>query len=142
MKCLDLREKVLIFLIILILFLALSGFLVEKKAAFAQMQGLEQTAKIAFNSDNLETRPEVIIGKIIEIILSIMGIVLVVLMIAGGFMWMASAGNPEQVTKAKELMTSAFIGLIIVILSYSISHFVINRLSTVTEQAPIEVPSE
>ena len=141
MKCLDLREKVLVFLIILILFLALSGFLVEKKAAFAQMEGLEQTAKIAFNSDKLETRPEVIIGKVIKIVLSVMSIVLVLLMIASGFMWMASAGNPEQVTKAKKLMSSAFIGLMIVILSYSISHFVINKLSTATEVAPAATPS-
>jgi len=123
-------------LIILILLLALSGFLVEKKVAFAQLGELEQTANVAGLGS--ETQPTAIVGRIIGVILGLMGIILVVLMIAGGIMWMTSGGNAEQVTKAKKLMSSALIGLIIVIFSYSISQFVVERLSGVTKEATSE----
>jgi len=134
MRCLDLREKILFFLIILILFSVLSGFLVEKKAAFAQQDELDKVANIAFGSSSLETNPATIIGNILKVILSLMGIILMALMVAGGFIWMTSGGNAEQVIKAKKLMSSALIGLIIVILSYSISRFVVQNLSTVTQE--------
>lgn len=136
MKHLDLKEKVVYVLIILILFLAISGFLVEKKAAFAQLDQLKQTANTAGLGS--ETQPTAIVGRIIGIVLSLVGITLVVLMIAGGIMWMTSGGSAEQVTKAKKLMTSALIGLIIIIFSYAISAFVVERLSNVTEEAVIE----
>ena len=136
MRCLDLREKILFFLIILLLFSTSSGFLAEKKVAIAQMEQLEKMAEIAFNSTKLETDPAKIIGQIIKIILSLMSIILVVLMVAGGFMWMTSGGSVEQITKAKKLMSSALIGLIIVILSYAISGFVIRNFSTVTQETP------
>jgi len=142
MKCLDLREKILCFLIILILFSVLSGFLVEKKAAFAQQEELRNVAEVAFGSKNLETNPATIVGRIIEIILGLMGIILVVLMVVAGFMWMTSGGNAEQVTKAKKLMSSALIGLIIIIFSYSLARFAIKKLSTVTEIVPVEEPAE
>lgn len=138
MKHLDSKEKVVYVLIILILFLALSGFLVERTAVFAQLDALNQTADVAGLGS--ETQPTAIVGRIIGIVLGLMGIILVVLMLAGGVMWMTSGGSAEQVTKAKKLMTSALIGLIIVVFSYSISRFVVERFSQVTEEAPVEPP--
>lgn len=138
MKHLDSKEKVVYVLIILILFLALSGFLVERTAVFAQLDALSQTADVAGLGS--ETQPTAIVGRIIGIVLGLMGIILVVLMLAGGVMWMTSGGSAEQVTKAKKLMTSALIGLIIVVFSYSISRFVVERFSQVTEEAPVEPP--
>ena len=131
MKHLYSKEKVVYVLIILILFLALSGFLVEKKAAFAQLEELKNTAKIAFGED-VQADPIIIIGKVIKVGLSLVGIILTVLMIAGGFMWMTSTGNAEKVDKAKKLMSAALIGLIIIVLAYSVSSLVINKLSGVT----------
>lgn len=138
MKHLDSKEKVVYVLIILILFLALSGFLVERTAVFAQLDALSQTADVAGLGS--ETQPTAIVGRIIGIVLGLMGIILVVLMLAGGIMWMTSGGSAEQVIKAKKLMTSALIGLIIVVFSYSISRFVVERFSQVTEEAPVEPP--
>lgn len=138
MKHLDSKEKVVYVLIILILFLALSGFLVERTAVFAQLDALNQTADVAGLGS--ETQPTAIVGRIIGIVLGLMGIILVVLMLAGGIMWMTSGGSAEQVIKAKKLMTSALIGLIIVVFSYSISRFVVERFSQVTEEAPVEPP--
>ena len=136
MKHLYSKEKVVYVLIILILFLALSGFLIEKKAAFAQLD-LEKLKSTAGEA-GLGTQTDIatIVGKIIKVVFSLVGIILVVLMIAGGFMWMTSAGNAEKVDKAKKLMSSVLIGLIIIILAYSISYFIIGKLSGVTTGIP------
>ncbi|MBU4369350.1 pilin [Patescibacteria group bacterium] len=137
MKHLNLREKVVCLLIILILFSVLSGFLVQKKAAFASLSSideainqLDKTAKQAKLGEEKDVAT--IVGRIIGIVLALISIILVVLMIAGGFMWMTSAGNPEKVTKARELMTNALIGLIIIVLAYAIANFVVDKLSGVT----------
>jgi len=64
-----------------------------------------------------------IAGGIIRIFLSLLGVIFILLMLYGGYLWMTARGNQEQVTKAKELMTSAIIGLVIVIAAYAITYF-------------------
>lgn len=72
--------------------------------------------------------PESMISAVISIALAFVGVIFLVLMIYGGYLWMTAAGSEEQVTKAKKLITAAIIGLIIVIMSYAISYFVVNIL--------------
>jgi len=70
---------------------------------------------------------EYIIGQIIKGVLSFLGVIFLILVIYGGFMWMTAHGNEEQVTKAKKLITEATIGLIIVLSSYLITFYVISK---------------
>ncbi len=72
------------------------------------------------------------IGRIINILLSVLGIIFFVLLVWGGFLWMTSAGNDEKVKKAKTLITDAVIGLIIILAAYAISSFVITSLVEAT----------
>ena len=72
--------------------------------------------------------PESIISMIISIALSFIGVVFLVLMIYGGYLWMTAHGNEEQAAKAKKLIGAAIIGLVIVISAYAISWFVISKL--------------
>jgi len=74
-----------------------------------------------------------IVGRIIRIVLSLLGLVAVVLIIVGGFQWMTSGGNEEKVGSAKKLMGSALIGLVIVVFAYALASFIISRLTGVTE---------
>ena len=76
---------------------------------------------------------ESVVGNIIQIVLSLLGLVAVILIIIGGFKWMASGGNEEKIKDAKKLMGAAVMGLIIVVLAYAIASFVIDRLSGITE---------
>ena len=46
----------------------------------------------------------------------------------GGVMMLISAGNSEQVSKAKGIIMAAIIGLVIVFVSYIIVSFVISAL--------------
>lgn len=72
--------------------------------------------------------PESIISMIIRIALSFLGVIFLVLMIYGGYLWMMARGNEEQVTKARNLITAAIIGLVIVLAAYAISWFVMSKL--------------
>ncbi len=74
------------------------------------------------------TGPEPLISTIIQVALSFLGVIFLVLMIYGGYLWMTARGNEEQVTKAKNLITAAIIGLVIVISAYAISWLVISKL--------------
>lgn len=71
-------------------------------------------------------------SDIISIALSLIGVIFLVLMIYGGYLWMTDRGNEEQVKKAKDLIVSALIGLVIVIGAYAISIFIVSKLGGTT----------
>ena len=73
-----------------------------------------------------------IVGKILRGFLGLLGTVFVVLTIYAGYLWMTAQGNEEQITKAKKLITSAVIGLIIILAAWAITSFVLNNLATAT----------
>ncbi|RMD50431.1 hypothetical protein D6827_04035 [Candidatus Parcubacteria bacterium] len=93
----------------------------------------------AQGSDNLDAVQETsgladvslpeLIGKIINVFLSILGIVFLVLILYAGFLWMTAGGDGDKVDKAKKVMINATIGLVIVLSSYAISSFIINKLT-------------
>lgn len=77
--------------------------------------------------------PRVIATNIINVALGLVGIVLLFLILYAGFLWMTAGGNDEQVSKAKRVLTSSIIGLIIVLSSWAIARFVIDRLLQATQ---------
>lgn len=72
------------------------------------------------------------IALIIRIALGFLGIIAVVIILLGGFKWMTSGGNDEEVKGAKKLIFSGIIGLVIVIAAYAIAAFVIDSIVNVT----------
>ncbi|HOZ53204.1 MAG TPA: pilin [bacterium] len=60
------------------------------------------------------------LGIIVNVILSLLGIIFVVLMIVGGFQWMTAGGNEEAVKKAQSRIKNAIIGLVVVVSAYAI----------------------
>jgi len=85
-----------------------------------------------------DVTPLTIISAVISTVVSLLGVIFVGLIIYGGFIWMTARGNEERVTKAKDLMTAAVIGLIIVLAAYAISYFVVSNIteSTLKSSAP------
>lgn len=79
------------------------------------------------NKDLRET-----IGDLIQVALSLLGVVAVVIILIGGFKWMTAGGNEEKVTEARKLIFSGIIGLAVILSAWAISIFVINQLSTAT----------
>jgi hypothetical protein len=84
------------------------------------------TAGVTANSD----LPSMI-GSIINIALSFIGIILLGLILYAGFLWMTAGGDEDKVKKAQSYITNAVIGLIIVMASFAISNFVLTRLASV-----------
>ena len=75
-----------------------------------------------------EQDPRVVIARIIRIVFGFLGIVAILLVTYGGFLWMTAGGNPDQLAKAKKVLVNALIGLAIILLAFSITSFVISRL--------------
>ncbi len=72
--------------------------------------------------------PRVIIGRIIQIALSFLGAIALVLIMYAGFLWMTSSGDEEKITRAKQILKNAVIGLIIILSSWAITTFLLSRL--------------
>lgn len=104
-----------------------------KNFNFETSTGLKTTAektghldqKIFGSSGSLESG----IGVIIQSILSLVGVIFMVLLVYGGILWMTASGNDQQVEKAKNIIIQSIIGLVIVLLAYAISVFVISQFS-------------
>lgn len=92
---------------------------------FSKDSGLNLTGQQA-GYDLVETTPESIVGQVIKTVLGIMGVAFLALMVYAGITWMIAQGNEQKVEKAKNTITQAIVGLIIVVLAYAIAYFVIN----------------
>lgn len=79
-------------------------------------------------SKGSETGLSEIIGMIINVGLSLLGVIFVVLIIYAGFNWMTAGGDESKIETAKKTLSRAIIGLIIVAGSYSIWNFVFVRI--------------
>ena len=69
-----------------------------------------------------------IIGAGVGAALSLIGVIFLILMIYAGYNWMTARGEEEKVEKAKDTITRAIIGLIIVVGAYAIWAFIFYQL--------------
>lgn len=79
-----------------------------------------------------DTDPRDVVANVIKVVLGFLGTIAVVLIIVAGFQWMTAAGNEDKIAKAKKIMTAAVIGLVIVLMAYALSTFVINAIISAT----------
>jgi len=103
-------------------------FVANAQGALANLQGsLNSTA----GSAGLTSKPlPQLVGSFIAAALGLLGVILVVLVIYAGFIWMTAQGNDEKIKKAKGMITSAIIGMIIIFAAYAITNFVVGALVT------------
>jgi hypothetical protein len=71
--------------------------------------------------------PKDIIVGIIQVVLGFLGLIAVILIMYGGFLWMTSNGDAAKVEKAKKTLIAAVIGLLIILSSWGIASWIINR---------------
>jgi hypothetical protein len=83
-----------------------------------------------------DTDIRVIIAKIVRIALGLLGIVALVLILYGGFIWMTAGGNQDRIDQAKKILVNAVIGLVIILSAFAIVSFVINKLAEATSDLP------
>lgn len=73
-----------------------------------------------------------VVANLINVVLQITGIILVLYIIYAGYLWMTAAGDDEQIGKAKSIVSACVMGLMLVLASYSIASFVIEKLRSAT----------
>jgi len=72
------------------------------------------------------------IASIINVAMGLLGMIVVLLILAGGFLWMTAGGDEAKVTKAKGLIFGGVIGLAIILSAYAIAQFVVGSLLSAT----------
>ena len=73
------------------------------------------------------------IASIINVALGLLGLVVVVIILIGGFEWMTAGGNEEKTGEARNRIFAGIIGLAIILSAYAIATFVINSLTSATK---------
>jgi hypothetical protein len=117
------------------------SFLIFPKVAFSQEMN---NLMVNLITPTPIVRAELIglVFKIIRYLLGFLGVVAVIILIYGGFLWMTAKGDEERVRKAKKTIINGLIGLIIILLSYAIVSFVGIKIKEIAEERPACTPGE
>jgi hypothetical protein len=70
-----------------------------------------------------------IVDKVLGYLFPIAGVIALIFIIMGGYMWIVSAGDPNKVKQAQGTLTWAIFGLIIVMVIFGVIRILINFLS-------------
>ena len=79
-----------------------------------------------------DTDPRLIIARLVHTALGFVGVILLLMILSGGFSFMVSGGDEEKTSAAKRTLFNAIMGVIVILSAYSIVAFVLNTLSTAT----------
>lgn len=108
------------------------AFVFAPVVALAQVSLGFPSSFAGFSSQDLVTTIE----NIVRIVLGFIGIIFMIVVLYGGAVWMTSKGAPEKIDKAKKILTSGVIGLLIVLSSYAIAAFIIGSYRTSLSGTP------
>jgi hypothetical protein len=75
---------------------------------------------------------QVVVARLINAALTLAGLFLVFIFFYGGLIWMLALGDDTKVQKAKSAMIQGVIGLILVVMSYSIANFLLTAINDAT----------
>ncbi len=70
--------------------------------------------------------------NIITFVLGLLGLIAVIMILYGGFVWLTAGGNEDKVGSAKKIISAAIVGLIVILLSWAIVNFVVKSTVNVT----------
>ena len=76
--------------------------------------------------------PRTMIAQIINVLLTLLGVIAVGIVLLGGFKWMTAGGNEDKVGEAKKLLGAGVIGLVIILAAWGIARFALNELIRAT----------
>jgi hypothetical protein len=110
----------------LFLFLCLGFFSVDSVLA-----GGDEEVVLTVSLDN-PIQPQsipVLIGYIINAVLGIVGSVALIMFVYGGIVWMTAGGNEQSITKGRNILMWAAVGIVVIFSSYALVRFVIGAIT-------------
>ncbi len=115
----------------------LFGFLISFSVLFC----FSTAPVVAVNSDygvaktgaalgyNQSTTVFSVVNQVVVGALSLLGIIFLGMMLYAGIRWMTARGNEELSSKAKDTLTAAAIGMIVVLSSYGLTNLIFKKLT-------------
>jgi hypothetical protein len=76
-----------------------------------------------------EGDPRTAAVSLVKLLMTFLGIIAVIIILYGGFVWLTAAGNEDKVATAKKIIFAGIIGLIIILAAFLIIQFVITNVS-------------
>jgi len=99
-------------------------------AAFtAADTGVYETGSAVYGSEQQNVSLGTYLGEHVLVpFFGILGVIFFVLTLYSGILWMISGGNAENLKKAKSILIHAVIGLIVIMLSYGLTQFIMGAI--------------
>lgn len=105
--------------------------------ASAQIKASGQKAGLVGASGKV-LDPRLAAASIIQMMLQLLGIIFVCLVVLAGFWLITSKGDEAKIEKAHNTIQAAIVGIIIILISYSITRFVGNQIRASVESTPYD----
>ncbi len=96
----------------------------------ADPYGLNESAKRTPYAPSIaqgKTLPQ-IIGSVISVALSLVGIIFLCLALYAGFKWMTAQGNEDEVKEATDTLLHAAGGVIVIVAAYALTNFIMTQV--------------
>lgn len=124
-------KKIILYLFTaVVLFFPVISFAQGIGRSFGEGSPLEDVrGKLGYKSAAQGGDVGTIVGQVINTALTLVGITFLVLMVYAGYLWMTARGEENQITKAKDILKSTIIGLVLVLSAYAITVFVTSGLN-------------
>lgn len=68
-------------------------------------------------------------GRIISVVLGLVGTIALVMFIYGGVIWMTSAGSSDKIKKGREAIIWSVIGMAVIFASYGLTKFLLDNIT-------------
>ncbi|MBI4407325.1 MAG: hypothetical protein HY565_02380 [Candidatus Kerfeldbacteria bacterium] len=96
----------------------------------------DPNSNVERNSGLGNATPGDVAAGVINWVLGLLSLIAISLVIYAGFLWLTARGNEEQVTKAKNILEGAIIGVLIILASYGATQYVFENLVNATVNGP------
>ncbi|NBS41442.1 hypothetical protein EBS80_02175 [bacterium] len=108
--------------------LALSAFAFGHPALAQTLSATDQLNQVATGGGLPTVSAPIIIARIIRVVLGTLGIIFTIVVLYAGFIYMTAQGDDTKIKTAKAMIKNGIIGLILCLLSFTITTYILDRL--------------
>ena len=100
------------------------GLIAQKRTTIVVSHRSSPTVTSTFGPAIEATTTAKIVERVIKIVYGLFTVLLVLIIMIGGFVYLTSAGKPEQITRGKKILIYGIVGFAIMVLSRGIIEFI------------------